>query len=144
MKIIRFWCAIPLKNCLDSLITNLKTKSKNIENWRDGKQKHVFLRTLIIFPQKKSLSLPMRSIFNIFFILSSDLWSVSPGGSLEVSHIKIWWFSFFDFTWVNLENTWKSKIENPFSVIVIHNWGTWKFNTVFSMGIQTKSHGSSV
>ena len=58
--------------------------------------------------------LTIMSIFNIFFILSSYLWSVSPGGSLEVSHIKIWWFSFFYFTWVKLENTWKSKTTTPF------------------------------
>ena len=74
--------------------------------------------------------------FQYFLILSLDLWSVSPGGSLEVSHIKIWWFSFFDFTRVGFENIWESKIYNPFPWIVILNLGTWKFNTVFSMGIQ--------
>ena len=39
---------------------------------------------------------------------------------------------------------WKSKIDHPFSWIVIHNLGTWKLNTVFSMGIQKIIHVPSV
>ena len=48
MKIIRFWCAIPLKNRLDSLVTNL---NKNKKYWKLTwyLAKTCFLRTLIIF-----------------------------------------------------------------------------------------------
>ena len=46
------------------------------------------------FPSKKEF-IASHAINFQYLILSSDLWSVSPGGSLEVSHIKIWWFSLF-------------------------------------------------
>ena len=94
-----------------------------------------FLRKIIRVLKKHVFCLPSCQ-FSIFFNFVFRFVISESRRFFKGINIKIWWFSFFDFTRVGFENIWKSKIYHPFSWIVIHNLGTWKFYTVFSMGIQ--------
>ena len=73
--------------------------------------KNLFLKDSNYFSLKNEFIASPTVNFQYFFIFSSDLWSVSRGGSWELSHIKIQWLSFFDFTRVGFENR---KSTTPF------------------------------